>query len=141
MKKIKKILLFVLILMGSNIIDAYSSIIITLKIARKRDCKGFGWCKGTVLFEDDGAAKPIGNTVNALADFMKDGRLIITLNKKTDMTPEAFTTYFSKGTFLCEDDFQLPDDMLKALNHVGNYIIEPGEYPVKIDGDLVSVIF
>lgn len=141
MKNIKKILLLVFILTAANVIEAYSSIIVSFHIARHRDCKGFGFCKITIESEDIPVVRPIGNIGNAVADINTTGRLILKINKKTGLVPEAFNTYFSKGIFICEDDFPVPSEILKALNYSRPYIIKAGEYPITISGDIITIEF
>ena len=141
MKNITKILLLVFLLIGSSAIEAYCSIVVTIHIARHRDCKGFGWCKFEVYYTVEIVPRPIGNQVNAVADINRSGHLLLTFNKKKDMTPEAYNMYFSKGVFLCEDDCPVPDEILKTLNYIKPYTVKAGEYPITINGDIITVEF
>ena len=53
----------------------------------------------------------------------------------------VFEKYFSKGFFICEDDYPFPNEILKELNYDGEYIIPAGKYPVKINDDVITVVF
>ena len=139
MKKITKILLLSFILICANMIDAYCSATITFKIARHRDCKGFGWCKWEIVIIDDGG--PAVNKGTAIVDVNEEGHLVLTINKEKDLSPEAFETYFSKGIFICEDDFPVPFEILKELKYPDSYTIKEGVYPVTLKGDNISIEF
>jgi hypothetical protein len=139
MKNLKRIFFIALILIGSSVIDAYSSCIVTIKLARHRDCLGFGWCKLTITIEDDSpsANKCISNVaVNA------NGQLEFTINKKTGLTQSDYDKFFSKGTFLFEDDFPVPTDVLSAAGYKGSSLtIKAGTYPVITQGDNLKLTF
>ena len=140
MKKTFMIILLAFVMVSADVVTAYSWVTITIKIARKKDCLGFGWCKITIQ-SDDILARPVGNDGKALAEMRSDGHLILKLNKKTDISPEAYETYFSKGVFVCEDDFPLPEEVLKALDIKDKYIIKEGSYDVTQKGDLLTIVF
>lgn len=140
MKKTFMIILLAFVMVCADVIYAYSWVTITIKIARKKDCLGFGLCRFTIQ-SNDIAARPVGNDGKALAEMRSDGHLILKLNKKTDISPEAFETYFSNGVFVCEDDFPVPDEVLKAMDFKGKYTIKAGSYDVKQKGDLLTVVF
>ena len=140
MKKTFMIILLTFVIVSANVISAYSTVTITIKIARNSDCKGFGLCEFKIQ-SDDILARPVGNDGKALAEMRSNGRLVLKLNKKTDISPEAFETYFSKGVFVCEDDFPVPDEVLKAMDFKGKYTIKAGSYDVKQKGDLLTVVF
>ena len=141
MKIFKKTLLLTLVLIGSNVIEANSSVIVVLKFGRSRDCKGIGICQGKIVITTDDAPKPIGNQVSAIADINMEGRLVLTFNRKTDLTQEAFQTYFSKGIFICEDDFPVPSEILRTLNYPGSFTVKAGDYPISMTGDLITIVF
>ncbi len=139
MKKLTKILLLSLLLIGGSVIDAYCICTITIKIARHRDCRGFGWCNAKIVIEKDVELEY--QSANAEASQNQQRRLVITLNKKTDLSAETFETYFSKGTFLCEDDFPLPSEIIKAVGLDDGYVIKAGKYPINIKGDILKITF
>ena len=134
------IILLAFVMVCADVIYAYSWVTITIKIARKKDCLGFGWCRFTIQ-SDDFFARPVGNDGKAQAEMRSDGHFVMKLNKKTDLSPEAYETYFSKGVFVCEDDFPVPDELLKAMDFKGKYTIKEGSYDVKQKGDLLTVVF
>jgi len=137
MKNLKRMLLLVLILIGSNVIEAYSKIVIKIVIARHRDCEGWGFCEWSA----SGDVGPVlARQAIATVDVNSDNRLVLTFSKKS-MLPETFTQYFSKDNFLCEDDFPVPSAILKSLNLTKPYTIKAGSYPVVINGDLITVEF
>jgi len=140
MKKTTKILCLVLILMSCSLIDAYSSVIVTIKLARHRDCKGFGWCYAKIVIEPDDI-KPEGNIGIGDASITDDGRLQVTFNPSTGLTPEALETYFSKDEFLFEDDFPVPSEILEALKYPYEYTIKEGTYSIERKGELITVLF
>ncbi len=135
-----RIVLLAFILIGTNMVEAYSKVIVTITLARHRDCDGFGWCRGTIVV--DPAPRPIGNVGNAVAEINAAGRLTLTFNKSTDLSPEAFNKYFSKGTFVCEDDFPVPVEILKALGYSGSYTVAKGNYNITTTRDgLLTITF
>ena len=137
----RKILLLLLVLIGSNVIEAYSSVIIVLKFGRPRDCRGIGICEGKIVITTDDAPKPIGNQVNAIADINMEGKLVLAFNRKTDLTTEAFQTYFSQGNFICEEDFPVPPEILRTLNYPGSITVKAGDYPITMKGDVITITF
>jgi hypothetical protein len=120
-----RIVLLAFILIGSSVVEAYSKIVITIVIARHRDCEGLGFC------DMSGKIGSLNrNTGHATADINGAGKFTLMINKNTDLTPEAFDKYFSKGVFICEDDYPVPGDILKSLGYTGNYIITKGNYNI-----------
>jgi hypothetical protein len=136
MKNLKRMLLLVLILIGSNVIEAYSTVVISIYLARHRDCQGFGICKIKI-----GDEAPMANLARGRLDLNSENQLVLSLSKKSDLSAEAYDKYFSKGVFVCEDDFPVPSDVLKALGYSGSYTIKAGTYPVTLKGDLITVVF
>ena len=139
MKNLKKILLFVLILMGSDVIEASNQIRVKIVYGKPREniCRGLGICYMIVTVDDPPSLE---RETDAVANLNSEKRLVLTLKKK-EMLPETFAKYFSKGTFICEDDFRVPGEVLKALNYYSTYTIKAGEYPVEIKEDAITVVF
>lgn len=143
MKNLKRIFLLIMILISSNTVDAYYSIRWHVKLSRHRDCHGFGLCVfATIEFDDeeDAYIRTTDNSAIVNAGFNEEGQLVLIFDKKTGMSPETYDACFSKGTFLCEDDFPIPEDALKKMNHLGHYTIKAGTYPVKISGDQITLV-
>ncbi len=146
MKNKMKILVLTLLLISGSVIEAYSSITITFRIARHRDCKGMGWCKWEAIIIDDGNEKDgkeggDGNDGTGIIGLNERNRIILTINRKTDLSPEVYEKYFSEGDFICEDDFPVPGELLKALNLKESYIIKEGKYPISEKGELLTIEF
>lgn len=129
------------VIVSADVINAYSWVTVTIRIARKSDCKGLGICQFTIKSEEEILARPAGNAGNALSEKGREGRLVLKLNKKTDISSEAFETYFSKGVFVCEEDFPVPDEALKALHLKDKYTIKAGSYDIQQKGDLLTIVF
>jgi len=133
-----KIILLAFILVGTNLAEAYSKVVITIVIARHRDCEGFGLCK----ISAEGTIPLNRNTGHATADIDGAGHFKLTINKNTDLTPEAFDKYFSNGVFVCEDDFPVPTEVLKSLGYTRNYTITKGNYNITTGRDgLMTITF
>lgn len=134
----KKILIFILILITFDVVEAYSKLVVKVKWGRARDCKSMGIC--FLVFNVDEITESKGQT-NAIIDYTKSQHLTISFNKTKDITQETFEKYFSKGSFICEDDFPVPAEILKALNYPGPYTIKAGEYPITIIDDILTIEF
>ena len=139
MKNINKIILIILLLVGSSAIEAYSKLVVKVKIARLMDCRGFGVCFIYIWDEDMILSRE--NEAIATADINQKKQLTLTFNKFDGMSPAVFEKYFSKGFFICEDDYPFPNDILKAFNYDGDYIIPAGKYPVTINKETITVVF
>jgi hypothetical protein len=136
-----RIALLALLLIGTNMVEAYSKVVVTIVFARHRDCQGFGWCNGSIVVDPATLPRPIGNVGNAVGEINSTGRLTLTFNKDTDLSPEAFNKYFSKGIFVCEDDFPVPAEILKALGYSGSYTVQKGNYNITTKNGLITVTF
>jgi len=137
MNKFLKTLILGLVLVSSTVIEAYSNAItVTIVIARHRDCNGFGVCKLTVK---TGTDIPFANTAIATISTSDGGHMVLTFSRSSGMSPEAYSTYFSKGVFVCEDDCPVPSEILKALQYAGTYTIKAGKYPAVLKGDTITV--
>lgn len=139
MKNLNKIILITLLLIGSNAIEAYSKLVLKITVARQRDCRGRGICQ-TVIWENAMALSK-ENEVIATADINQKKQLTLTINKSDGMSSTVFEKYFSNGLFVCEDDYIFPNEILKAINYDGDYIIPAGKYPIKINDDVITVVF
>jgi hypothetical protein len=130
-----------IILIGSSLVEAYSKTVITITLARHRDCEGFGWCRGTIVVDPISIPRPVGNVGNATVEINKEGRLTLSFNKATDLTPEAYNKYFSSGIFICEDDFPVPAEILKALGYSGSYTVSKGNYKIISKDGMLTIVF
>ena len=140
MKYLNKIILITLLLICGSAIESYSKLVIKLEIGRpSRDCRGLGLCwfiqwEFEMILSKD-------NEAIATADINQQKQLTLTFNKSDGMSSSAFEKYFSKGYFVCEDDYTLPKEISKALNYEGDYIVPSGKYPVTINKETITVVF
>ncbi|MCX6290488.1 MAG: hypothetical protein NT126_01835 [Bacteroidetes bacterium] len=139
MKKIIKRLIIAFILIGTSAAEVSAKVIVTIVLARHRDCEGFGWCRWTI--EVPPLQFPFENIGRAEIDMDDERHIVLTMNADKDITPEAFKTYFSNGFFLCEDDFPLPAEILKEIGYEDDYTIKAGKYPISIKGETITITF
>jgi len=138
MKKIISLFTLVFVMICMDVTVAYcNKIIVTIVIARHRDCIGFGLCEVTVKVPPKDLLQ---NVARASIDISGDGKLVVTINRSI-LNDDTYETYFSGDTFLCEDDFPVPDEILKYFDGIDSYTIRAGRYPIVKDGDDLVIEF
>ena len=107
----------------------YYVLTVTIIIARRRDCDGFGICRFSVSLNEEYPRlnQAIGNITK---DPLVKGNLLIEINKMKGITQEAYNKYFSNGTFIMEDDYQIPADISNKLELGSTQTLIAGKYKV-----------
>ena len=99
---------------------------ICFTIARKRDCEGFGICNFHAIATE-------GRFNNAIATVYKDdysNALVFEIDRYKGMASGAYDRYFKSGSFVMEDDSQVPSDILSTLGVSSNVTLLQGKYPI-----------
>ncbi len=106
----------------------------------KKNCEtGFGICRFHISF---GAGINGGLAVNeAVADvyFDESGHFVAEF-KKDLLRDETLDLYFN-NVFIVEEQIDIPQDVMDALERDGRYTIEAGRYIVKDNGAVITVRF
>jgi len=109
---------------------------ICFTIARKRDCEGFGICNFHAIVTE-------GRFNNATASVSVDdftNSLVIEIDRNKGLTPMAYERYFSSGTFLMEDDSQLPSDLSSELGIDRTVSLTQGKYPITESNGIIRFV-
>ena len=103
----------------------------------RKDCKGFGLCI-TFGIETLSMANGPKNTNSAVGEayFNDQGEFVIEFLKDY-MLEETKSIYFDQN-FKVEEEYELPREILDALNFKGRYVIKTGQYDFENrDGRLI----
>ena len=116
-------------------------ICVSFIIARpKKDClSGLGICNLHISF---GANFKGGLAVNeVVADvYFDESDHFVAEIKKNLLHDETLDSYF-KNVFVVEEQIDIPQDVMDALERGGRYTIETGRYIVEDNGDVITVRF
>ncbi|MCK4679009.1 MAG: hypothetical protein KAT48_12815 [Bacteroidales bacterium] len=116
-------------------------ICITFEIGRpKKNCEfGLGICKFHISL-DNGMKS--GLAVNeAVADvYFDESDHFVAEFKKDLLRDETLDSYFN-NVFVVEEQIDIPQDVMDALERGGRYTIEAGRYIVEDNGDIITVRF
>ncbi len=105
-----------------------------------RDCKGFGICDwGFTINLDEAVQQMTVTQAGGEGYFEDDGRFVIEFLKKY-MMEETGSTYFRNG-FIMEESTSIPQEILRKLDHPGDYVIKAGTYPVRQTAESIIVTF
>lgn len=118
---------------------AKPKVTVKLDIGRKKlNCDKFSICS----IEIGVSERLASNQVNGTAEFTPEGRLKITINKSMGLTKECYGKYFESGTFLIEEEVQIPSEILSEIdNSPASYNVRTGKYDIDEKGDAISIIF
>jgi hypothetical protein len=102
-------------------------------------CPGFGICYIHIILSP---VNPHGLEINQAdgeAYFEDDGHFVVEF-KQSQLRTDTRDKYLS-GTFLVEEDYELPQDVLNAGQFKGSYTIKAGKYNISEDGDILRIKF
>jgi hypothetical protein len=102
-------------------------------------CPGFGICSIHLWL---GPQKNQGLEINQVfgeAYFEDDGHFVMEFRKST-LRNDTKEKYLNK-TFLVEEDYELPRDILDAAQYKGSYTIKANKYNIEEEGDILRVKF
>lgn len=121
--------------------DGAIGIYVEVTLGRKRkDCEGGGVCKIKVGVDLDLKVPNPGNAGGGTFEVNSKNQLVLKL-AKSSMRPEVISSYFGRGGFLVEEDYELEADVLKALRLTEPRTIRTGQYLVADDGNVLTIVF
>jgi hypothetical protein len=106
----------------------------------KKNCEsGLGICNLQITF---GAGIKGGLAVNeVVADvYFDESDHFVAEIKKDLLRDETLDSYFN-NVFIVEEQIDIPQDVMDALERGGRYTIESGRYIVEDNGDIITVRF
>lgn len=109
---------------------------ISFTVARRRDCDGFGICDLQAILSNRTANVGTGLIY---ADDTNRNMLILEINKSTGITRECNDKYFRNGSFLMEDEFEIPAWLLKELTISGTKTILKGQHRIQETNGILYV--
>lgn len=116
-------------------------ICITFEIGRpKKNCEtGLGICKFHISFDNGMKSRLAVN--EAVADvYFDESDHFVAEFKKDLLRDETLDSYFN-NVFVVEEQIDIPQDVMDALERGGQYTIEEGRYIVEDNGDVITVRF
>ncbi len=144
----KKIILMMVVVMAASVNMSEAAVSyfgpkigVELEIGRRKyECTGFGICDFTVYGI---SFRPInGNTLNGYLEFDENNDiLILTINKTTGISEEAFEKFFSSGKFKVSDNYEISDELVNKLGANSTITILSGEYKIIDDGKNYKIKF
>ena len=96
---------------------------------RSRNCEGFGICKITLELEYERRANN-GNGQLYLDDVAKN-TLVLQIDKSTNVSAACYNTYLKPGAFVVDEEFQVPLEISKKLELIGQKTIPAGKYKIE----------
>ncbi len=115
---------------------------VVLDIGRKsRNCRGFGICKVTITIELKGNQNLDFNEVNGILTNETKGKVTLVVPYDKTNKSKFVKETLSKEYFLVEEDFVMPDDVLKKLELTGKYVIKKGKYKINRTKEGYKIVF
>ncbi len=108
---------------------------ISFTIARRRDCDGFGICDLSFSY----SMRWNNATGTIQVDDYNSNIILLEIDKAKGLTPEAYNKFFKSGTFIMEDDFPLPSDLVKSLGLIGTKTLSAGNHKVIERNGIIQV--
>lgn len=106
---------------------------------RSKNCDKFSICDIEIGISE---GKLANNQGNATAEFDKNGKFMLTIDKDKGLTSECYEKYFESGQFIIEEAFDVPENILTELdNSPDSYTLRVGKYPVEEEGNNLIVRF
>jgi len=103
------------------------------------ECPGFGICYLHIILSPLNSQGLEINQAIGEAYFENDGHFVAEF-KKSQLRTDTRDKYLN-GTFLVEEDYELPQDVLNAAQFKGSYTIKAGKYNIAEDGDILRIKF
>lgn len=131
--------IFMILVGETNSYAIKPKLTIKLDIGRRSlDCKKFSICSIEIGISERLAS----NQANAVAEITKDGKFKVSIKKSKGMTDECYNTYFSSGTFLVEEAFDIPIEVLTELdNSPETLTVRAGNYDITENNDELIIVF
>lgn len=109
---------------------------ISFTVARRRDCEGFGICDLEAILSNRTANKGTGLIYT---DDTNRNMVVLEINKSTGITRECNDKFFRNGSFLMEDEFEIPSWLLKELAISGTKTIQKGQHRIQETNGILYV--
>ncbi len=107
---------------------------------KSRNCEGFGICDwGLTMTLDEAVQKMTVTKTGGEGYFDDDGRFVMEFFRKY-MLEETATTYF-RNEFIVGENASIPQEILRKLDHPGDYVIKAGTYSVRQTAESIVVTF
>lgn len=118
------------------VVTTPNKLVIEIYFGRRGDCEGWGICKVSIGFERTQANSGIASIY---PDKLSKNKLILEIDKARGISAEQYQKYFKSGTFVIEENYPIPSEILRELGlPSGNTILE-GKYPVTERNGIIYV--
>lgn len=143
MKRLMLMLTVCCLIGGSDLLAAAKvagpKLIITFEFGTnpKINCPASGIC--SIRFGS--SLKGFDGTKAELQFNEEEGKLAMIINTKTGISAEDLTNYFAKNIFRVDADYTFNESLCEQLELPANFTIKKGNYSVKRENDLLTVLF
>lgn len=102
-----------------------------------KNCLHYGICRVTL----PAAIDTTPCSCRSMATIISlDTGLIQFIFEKKEIHDKVFEKYFQNGFFKVDDDYSIPEKILKKINFK-KFIIKQGSYPILIENELLKITF